>query len=260
LRMTKQISSSLTALMVSDLERSKQFYREVLGFDVTDWWAVRDGLQGIALKLLQAPTPEAVNPNPPENEWTRAFDLYAYTEDWTSLDSLYEEFRSKGAVISGEPVILPDFGPWKEFIVQDPDGYHIAFGGTDGRKANSYVQDHIEAVFLSVHDLESSKKLYAAFLGLDIREQDRCGDQHPFIFSNGTKMILDGSGNPQDKSLREAGPVLFTLSSPHLESAYSHAQDLGFQVVVGITHHAHASYFTIRDGDGNTINVSRSHT
>lgn len=132
--MTKQIGCSLTALMVSDVKRSQQFYREVLGFDVTDWWAERDGLTGIALKLLQAPDPSAVRPNPPERGASRAFDVYAYVDNWAALDSLYEEFRGKGAVISGEPVVYPEGGPWKEFIVQDPDGYNLAFGGVDGSK------------------------------------------------------------------------------------------------------------------------------
>ncbi|OBZ13769.1 hypothetical protein [Bacillus sp. FJAT-26390] len=48
------------------------------------------------------------------------------------LVSLYEEFRSKGAIISVEPLIYADGGPWKEFVIEDPDGYHFAFGGMDG--------------------------------------------------------------------------------------------------------------------------------
>ncbi|XOK60002.1 VOC family protein [Paenibacillus elgii] len=130
----KQIGSSLTVLLVSDLKRSQQFYRERLGFNVTDWWVERDGLQGIALKLLQAPDPSAVRPNPVAKGESRAYDVYAYVENWAALDRLYEEFRSKDVVISGEPVIYPDGGPWKEFVIQDCDGYGLAFGGIDGPK------------------------------------------------------------------------------------------------------------------------------
>ncbi|MFD0694397.1 VOC family protein [Paenibacillus sp. GCM10027628] len=257
--MSRQISSSLTAFMVSDLERSKQFYREVLGFDVTDWWAVRDGLQGLALKLLQAPTPQDVKPNPPENEGARAFDVYAYTDDWTSLDSLYEEFRNKGAVISGEPVVMPDFGPWKEFIVQDPDGYHIAFGGVDGRKANSFVQDHVDSVFLWVRNLDKSVKLYAALLGLEIREQDRYGHLHMFNLSNGTGLILDSNGM-SEIPVPEVGPVLFKMSTVDIEGAHRHALELGFQVIYGIARYPQVSFFNIRDDDGNIITISQNHT
>ncbi|KZE74760.1 hypothetical protein AV654_29010 [Paenibacillus elgii] len=93
--------------------------------------------QGIALKLLQAPDASAVRPNPVAQGETRAYDVYAYVENWAALDSLYEEFRSKDVVISGEPVIYPDGGPWKEFVIQDCDGYGLAFGGIDGPKKES---------------------------------------------------------------------------------------------------------------------------
>ncbi|MFF3024241.1 VOC family protein [Gottfriedia sp. NPDC057948] len=34
----KQIHSSLKVLLVSNLEKSKEFYQEVLGCEVTEWW------------------------------------------------------------------------------------------------------------------------------------------------------------------------------------------------------------------------------
>ena len=126
--------SSLTVLMVSDLAKSQQFYREVFGFDVNEWWAERGGLEGVALKLFQAADPSAVRPNPAPQGGGYAVDVQVYTDTWAQLDSLYEEFRSKGAVIAVEPVIYKDGGPWKEFVVQDLDGYNFAFGGTDGPK------------------------------------------------------------------------------------------------------------------------------
>ncbi|WP_409344063.1 VOC family protein [Paenibacillus sp. MBLB4367] len=255
--MTKQIGSSLTALMVSDTKRSQQFYREVLGFDVTDWWAQRDGLQGIALKLLQAPDPSDVKPNPPEKGGTRAFDVYAYAENWTALDSMYEEFRSKGAVISGEPVIYPDGGPWKEFIVQDPDGYNIAFGGVDGRKAHCYVQSHIDAVFLWVRNLDEAVQLYSKFMGLEVREQDRYGHLHMFNLDDGSSLILDSNGM-ESVPVPEAGPVLFKVSTDDIEGARRHAQELGFQIVYDIVHYPKVSFFNIRDRDGNILTVSQN--
>lgn len=258
--MTNQIGSSLTALMVSDAKRSQQFYREVLGFDVTDWWAQRDGLQGIALKLLQASDPSDVRPNPAEKGGTRPYDVYAYVENWTALDSLYEEFRSKGAVISGEPVIYADGGPWKEFIVQDPDGYNLAFGGIDGRKSHCFVQSHIDSVFLWVRNLDESVQLYAKFMGLEVREQDRFGHLHMFNLANGTTLILDSNGMENVPVPEFApGPVLFKVSASDLEGAYRHAQELGFQIVYGIVHFPAVSFFNIRDSDGNIITVSQDH-
>jgi catechol 2,3-dioxygenase-like lactoylglutathione lyase family enzyme len=113
--MPKQIGSSLTVFTVSDLARSQRYYREVLGFDVTDRWAERHGLTGLAL-LHQAPDPSAIHPNPPEPDSDLGVDVYAYVENWAALDSLYQEFKSKGATIAREPVVYSGGGPWKEGV------------------------------------------------------------------------------------------------------------------------------------------------
>jgi lactoylglutathione lyase len=131
--MGKQIHSSLKVLLVSDLERSMKFYEEVLGCEVTEWWAIRDGFTGLGIKLLQANTLEDIKPNKPaKGSNLPAPDIYCYVENWKALDELYEEFKGKGAKIVIEPWIDAESGPWKEFAIVDPDNYRIAFGGTDG--------------------------------------------------------------------------------------------------------------------------------
>jgi catechol 2,3-dioxygenase-like lactoylglutathione lyase family enzyme len=130
----KQIGSSLTVLLVKDLENSKKWYSDVLGCEVTDWWAIRDGLTGLAFKLLQAASPEDIRPNKPGISEKAGWNVYAYVENWTELDALYHEFKAKGATIKVEPWIYASGGPWKEFVIEDPDGYGIAFGGVDSEK------------------------------------------------------------------------------------------------------------------------------
>jgi catechol 2,3-dioxygenase-like lactoylglutathione lyase family enzyme len=257
----KQIHSSLTALFVSDLKRSQAYYRDVLGFDVTDWWAERGGLQGLALKLLQAPDASAVTPNPPEIGSTRAFDVYAYVENWTELDGLYDEFVTKGAVISGEPVVYPDGGPWKEFIVQDPDGYNIAFGGVDGRPAGvpkSPIRAQIDSAILWVRDLPAAVDRYSRFLGLAVRDQDRYGHLYVFRLENGTGLMLDSNGM-EHIPVPESGPPLFKLDTSDIDAAHRHALDLGFEVVFGIARYPNASFFNVRDPDGNILTVCQEH-
>jgi lactoylglutathione lyase len=127
-----KIHSSLKVLMVSDLNNSNHFYEKLLGCEVTEWWVIRDGFSGLALKLLQAESPEDVRPNKPAKGADTAFDLYCYIENWRALDELYHEFSGKAVPISVQPWIDEANGPWKEFVIQDPDGYQIAFGGTDG--------------------------------------------------------------------------------------------------------------------------------
>ncbi len=70
-----------------------------------------------------------MRPNPAPQGGGYAVDVQVYTDKWAQLDSLYEEFRSKGAVIAVEPSIYEDGGPWKEFVVQDLDGYNFAVRG-----------------------------------------------------------------------------------------------------------------------------------
>ncbi|MGG3564360.1 VOC family protein [Neobacillus rhizosphaerae] len=130
--MNKQIHSSLKVLLVSDLDKSKKFYADILGCEVTDWWAIRDGFTGLGLKLLQANAPEDVQPNSPTNgDRLPVADIYCYVENWSALDELYEEFKAKGAKVVIEPWIDPQAGPWKEFAIVDPDNYCLAFGGTN---------------------------------------------------------------------------------------------------------------------------------
>jgi lactoylglutathione lyase len=128
----RQIHSPLKVLLVSDIERAKNYYSEVLGCEVTDWWVLRDGFTGLAIKLLAARDPQDIKPNSPAAGMEHGFDLYCYVENWQSLDELYNEFKTKGATIVMEPWVDAKNGPWKEFALQDLDGYTIAFGGTDG--------------------------------------------------------------------------------------------------------------------------------
>ncbi|WP_421384004.1 VOC family protein [Bacillus salacetis] len=128
----KQIHSSLKVLLVSDLKSSKKFYEEQLGCEVTDWWVIRDGFSGLALKLLQAVSSDDVRPNKPSKGASTSFDLYCYVENWNALDELYQEFTEKDVSVVVEPWVDEANGPWKEFVIEDPDGYHLAFGGTDG--------------------------------------------------------------------------------------------------------------------------------
>ncbi|WHY01415.1 VOC family protein [Neobacillus sp. DY30] len=128
----RQIHSSLTVLLVSNLEKSKAYYRDILGCEVTDWWVIRDGFTGLGIKLLQANSPIDVQPNRPAQGYTHpAPDVYCYVENCAALDELYTEFKEKGARFVIEPWIDENAGPWKEFIIADPDNYSIAFGGTN---------------------------------------------------------------------------------------------------------------------------------
>ncbi|XEC97814.1 hypothetical protein AB6A23_22235 [Paenibacillus tarimensis] len=133
-----RIKNALQVRLVSDLTKAKEYYHQVLGFTVDRWGHAER--EGVGFLLQQAENPDDVRPNAkpakdnyPE-DWSgppTSWDTYAYS-DFDGVQSLYEEFLAKGAVIAYAPQI-EDLGikKWKEFSVKDLDGYVIVFGGSN---------------------------------------------------------------------------------------------------------------------------------
>ena len=118
---------SLTVLLVSDMEKSKAFYQDILGCEVNEWWALRNDTINLGFKLLQANENQAISPNSTEDEVV--WDAYAYPDDFATLENLYHEWKQKGAPIVQEMAEYEfDWGTWKEFAIQDPDGYVLGIG------------------------------------------------------------------------------------------------------------------------------------
>jgi len=118
---------SLTVLLVSNLEKSTAFYQDVLGCEVNEWWALRNDSLKLGFKLLQSRENQVITPNSSTNEVL--CDAYAYADDFATLDELHNEWKQKGAKVVQEPVITEfDWGAWKEFAIQDPDGYVLGVG------------------------------------------------------------------------------------------------------------------------------------
>ncbi|GIO52106.1 MULTISPECIES: VOC family protein [Paenibacillus] len=129
-----KVHFSVQVRLVSDLERSKRYYADVLGCDVSDVWAVRDDF-ALGFKLIQAAKAEDVRPNPSGDNKMVPWDTYAYVETHEELDQLYEHFKARGAQFIQEPVLEhQDWGDWKDFVLIDPDRYAIAFGS--GKKGS----------------------------------------------------------------------------------------------------------------------------
>ncbi|MEN2767469.1 VOC family protein [Ornithinibacillus xuwenensis] len=124
--MTDRIQS-LTVLKVSDIKKSRDFYQNILGCEVTEWWALRDDEVKLGLKLLQADHVKDINPNSTDQKIV--CDVYAYTDDFAALDTLHTKLTDNGATVVIKPEITKfKWGSWKEFAIADPDGYVIGFG------------------------------------------------------------------------------------------------------------------------------------
>ena len=119
-----RLKSTVPLLLVSNLERSLECYRDGLGFELKNQWE-RDGtlawvwLQdgGAALMLQQA----CENEDPPPESWGKGMVLYFICDD---AERLHRDFIERG-IGATEPSVT--FYRMKQTHVTDPDGYHLCF-------------------------------------------------------------------------------------------------------------------------------------
>jgi catechol 2,3-dioxygenase-like lactoylglutathione lyase family enzyme len=120
-------SARLTAFapqfLVDDLARSMSFYRK-LGFTFGEPWdgfyaiGFRDGLE---LHLKEEPK------NLAEREFRRVHEHLDAAAGVDGIENFYAHCVANGATILRE--LAPTAWGTKDFYIEDPDGYIIAFGG-----------------------------------------------------------------------------------------------------------------------------------
>lgn len=112
-------------LLIADVERSVEYYRDRLGFecevygDPPDFVAARRDEATILMALCLEP--ERIVPN-----WkivSNVWNVYIRVDD---ADAIYAEVQERGAGIDYTIYDAPH--GFREFGVQDPDGHDIAFG------------------------------------------------------------------------------------------------------------------------------------
>ena len=141
-----KILNATPYLRVSDMERSLRFYRDGLGFEVTDrieeggrtFWArlVNDGVSVMlstgAARFMEDGSSEDDHEHDEHGQHiyhgptsVAAGELnavtFVYVED---ADAAYEEVQARGIVPEDAPS-NKDYG-LREFLVRDPDGYYYA--------------------------------------------------------------------------------------------------------------------------------------
>jgi uncharacterized glyoxalase superfamily protein PhnB len=121
-----KITGSAPILLVKDVQRAADHYRDALGFSYDRLWGdppnfcilTRDGHR---LFLAQVDAGTDVTPH-----WrivSKMSSAYFWVDD---AEALYEEFQRRGATIDWSLYTTP-YGV-KEFGIQDIDGHDIAFG------------------------------------------------------------------------------------------------------------------------------------
>lgn len=120
------LSGHATVLLVEDVQRALEYYRDRLGFEISEYdrlpehygYASRDESQVHFARF------EGVRPRPnSEVAPPDMFDIYFYVED---VDAFHSELVERGADLLHGPV---DQGyGLREMRVRDPHGYILAFG------------------------------------------------------------------------------------------------------------------------------------
>lgn len=118
-----RLTSLAPQFLVDDLARSMSYYRK-LGFTFGDPWAgfyaigTRDGLE---LHLKEAPEHDA------ERQHRRAHEHLDAAAGVDGIEAFYALCVAEGISVL-KPLAATAWGT-KDFYVEDPDGYIIAFGG-----------------------------------------------------------------------------------------------------------------------------------
>ena len=124
--MTATLTQSAPVLLVRNLERAAQHYRDVLGFRLGKFYGEPPTFTIIArdrmhLMLKQVDDERSIVPR--SSVSPGLWDAYFWTDD---ADALFQELEANGATVDYGPCNQP-YG-CREFGIRDLDGYDIGFG------------------------------------------------------------------------------------------------------------------------------------
>lgn len=139
--MTNKLLGSAPLFFVTDIQKSVDYYCNVLGFTNTGLWGEpaffsmprRDNM----IVMLQETESKQVNNN--EKSW----DAYFWVDD---ADALFKEFTDKGVIVDYPPEHKEAYGCY-EFAIKDPDGYTLAFGQEEESTQFEETPDSGETIF-----------------------------------------------------------------------------------------------------------------
>ncbi|MEO8664840.1 MAG: VOC family protein [Ignavibacteria bacterium] len=123
--MKAKLTGTAPILLVKDVTESANWYRDKLGFEIMNFYGEPPTYCIITrdenyLMFCKAPA-ETIVPNWKNVQATS--NVYFWVDD---VEVLYEEYKASGAKIDWDLCIQP-YGV-KEFGINDPDEYDIAFG------------------------------------------------------------------------------------------------------------------------------------
>jgi catechol 2,3-dioxygenase-like lactoylglutathione lyase family enzyme len=113
-----RLNKASQCLLVSDVRKSQEYYRDQLGFKIEEQFVERDG---VSFLIKKAENKELIRPNHTVNGF---METYIWVDD---VDMVYDDLKARGAIIESEPM-NQSYG-MREILVYDPDGYRFCIGG-----------------------------------------------------------------------------------------------------------------------------------
>ncbi|HET7790968.1 MAG TPA: VOC family protein [Gemmatimonadales bacterium] len=118
----RSVSASFT---VADLDKSVAFYRDIVGFVVSDRWEHQGRVMGVELRAGDVML--MLN----QDDWSKGRDrqkgegFRVYVRTAQKVDEIANRIKAKGGMLTLEPRDME----WGEraFALQDPDGFKITF-------------------------------------------------------------------------------------------------------------------------------------
>src|ERR1700730_11842069 len=121
-----KLRSAAASFTVNDIEKSLAWYRDVLGFTVSERWEDKGTLLGVEM------TAGDVTFMLGQDDWKKGRDrvkgegVRVYCSTDQNLDRLAQRIKANGGTLTQEPLDQP----WgmRDFSLEDPDGYKITVG------------------------------------------------------------------------------------------------------------------------------------
>lgn len=119
-----RLRSFTPSFTVDDLERSRRFYVEGLGFTVHEEWEEGGEILGLMLVAGDCHVGLSQDDGSRGRDRTKGVGFRLWAETVQDLDALAERLREHGADSDG-----PKTEPWgaRTLTVTDPDGYKLSF-------------------------------------------------------------------------------------------------------------------------------------
>lgn len=120
---TLRLRSATPGFTVNDLQRSLEFYRDILGFHAGEPWLDNGKMMGIEMKAGAVAFYLGQDDFKKGRDRVKGVGTRIYCATAEDVDQIAARIKAKGGVLDHDPVTQP----WgtRDFGITDPDGYKI---------------------------------------------------------------------------------------------------------------------------------------